>query len=472
VRDALVSRIRPEQTRYELELISKVIGDELQGFINNDPVGLHKTQLEAVRSVLTVAAAELRANLDGIQLEKLEVEEVYDLCRDYDEAIIWLHRLWKYLKEKFEQRAERADNAELANLLKSADEVVWSCYHEVLSKALGEHGAAPLTYIEPEYSPATVQTDKPLPVSLMLTAELDFLDQCLQSLPIPVLRLPPTCVSAPWWLIYIAHEVGHHIQYELDLVGYFRQGMTAAAEAKGLTKEEAATWWGNWGEEIFADIFSIMMMGEGAVRAMVEAEMSTPVKMVRRKPNYPAPVIRLALMEEVAGRLGLDVTEALLGLDLKSIAESDALSKRDYQVIAGAVEFALQPLPDKRGKLADLCLFDKKVYVDEGVVEGWGSVLSSDAELSSDEKLMRNLETARQVVCGSLRAWSNLFQVKDKGEREALRKTIKEQTIKALLKSGPRETRAGASPTEMPANEKGKELAGLLKSARKRLEKL
>lgn len=354
--------------------------------------------------------------------------------------------------------------------MKSADEVVWSCYHEVLSKALGEHGAAPLTYIEPEYSPATVQTDKPLPVNLMLTGELDFLDEFLQSLPIPVLRLPPTCVNSPWWLIYIAHEVGHHVQHELDLVGHFRKGMMAAAEAQGFQKEESATWWGNWGEEIFADIFSIMMMGEGAVRAMAEAEMGIPGSMVKRKPNYPAPVIRLALMEAVARRLGLDVSKALLGFDLKSIAESDALAKRDYQVVRGAVDFAFQPLLNGGWKMADLCLFDNQVYGDEGAVEGWSLVLSSNTELSSDENVMSRSETARQVVCGSLRAWSSLTRKANESERKALRETVREQTIKALLKSGPRETRAGGAPTEAPADGKGKKLAELLKTARKRRE--
>src|SRR5437763_2943420 len=187
MKNDFIARVRQEQSKHELELVSQAIQDRLTEFINNDVSGLHRTQLMGVQSVLTVAAKELDEHLDQMEVSTLEVEEVYDLCREYDEAIVWLQRLWEYLKEKFDQRYGSDDHAELAGLLKSADEVVWSCFHGVLSKAVGQHGPAPLAYVEPEYSPATIQTDKPLPYNLMLTADLDFLDEWLQSLPVPVL---------------------------------------------------------------------------------------------------------------------------------------------------------------------------------------------------------------------------------------------------------------------------------------------
>jgi hypothetical protein len=463
----VISKFRYEQTWHELELVSASVARELEELIADDSLGLHRTQLLTLKSVLGVAADELRANLGGIRPEKLKVGEVYDLCRDYDEAIVWLQRLWKYLMEKFEQRGGRGGGRKSARLLNAADEVVWSCYHEVLDNSRGKYGPPPLTYIEPEYSPATIQSDEPMPYSLRLTSDLEFLDKCLESLPVPVLRLPPSCVNSPWWLIYVAHEVGHHVQHELDLVPHFRLGMTASAVACGFTPDDAAACWGAWGEEIFADMFSIMLMGQWAVRAMAEAEVGTPARMIRRKTKYPAPVIRLALMERAAARLRLDVSEVLQGLDLKSLAEGDATTRADYGVVESAVEFALGPLPGDLGTLATLCLFDKRTFGEEGAVEGWSLMLAQDAPLTLDERTMRRLETARHVACASFSAWVGLSRVGDPRRRTHLRGLIKARTIDMLLQSGPREVRAGGAPAGAAPADSGRRLAGLLLKARR-----
>src|SRR5262249_48257089 len=155
----------------------------------------------------------------------------------------------------------------VSSLLRAADEVVWSCYRQVFARAehrqpelKGKRRPAPLAFIEPEYSPAALESDKQLRTQVPLEVELRSLDDFLQTLPIPLLRLPPWSVGAPWWLVYVGHEVGHHVQHDLDLIGGFRQGMEAAARALHLPKDEV-TLWGNWGEEIFADVFSLMILG-------------------------------------------------------------------------------------------------------------------------------------------------------------------------------------------------------------------
>lgn len=472
------SIIRREQTRHQLELVSKNIADELQVLITLDQLGLHKTQLESVKAILDIAARELAMHLSDIATDQLSLEEVYDACREYDQAIIWLQRLWNYLKEKFSQHHELGNTRDVSRLLKAADEVVWSCFHGVLGKALGRHGPAPLTYIEPEYSPATIQTDKPLPVHLMLEADLEFLDECLQALPIPVLRLPPACVSSPWWLIFVGHEVGHHVQYALDLLASFREGMTAAAMEQGFSEEEAAATWGNWGEEIFADVFSIMVMGQFALRAMAELEAGAPAKMVKRKSNYPSPVVRLALMKALADALGLKTDTELLGLDLEAIANSNPTSKRDYAVIPAAVTFALQPLPNQR-LLSDLCDFDKNLFADGATVSGWGVMLSAKEDLVVDKREMQKLKTARDIICGSLKAWAQHpdgtnTQDAEAGylERNAKREMIRTQTIEALLQSGPRETRAEGVAEALELEKPGKKLARLLQTASQRISRI
>jgi hypothetical protein len=329
-----------------------------------------------------------------------------------------------------------------------------------------------LTYVEPEYSPATIQTDKPLPSSLRLEADLEFLDECMETLPVPVLRLPPTCVSSPWWLVFIGHEVGHHIQYALRLIAHFRKGLSSAAEAQGFSEDEAASTWGSWSEEIFADVFSIMIMGDAALRAMVELEIGPAEKMVRRKPNYPAPVIRLALMKRLADKLELKSEPELIGLDLEAIAKTDPVSVQDYAVVLGAIDFVLQPLPD--GKLLqELCDFRNSIFDEGESVSGWKVLLTSENDLVIDKQKMREPSTARDIICGSLKAWADHAKgtkASDSNdaysERNRIRDRIKKNTIAALLLSGPRETRAG-QVVEV-STERGKTLANLLEKRSKR----
>ena len=461
--------VRREQTKQQLELVSKTIIDELDALVALDEIGLHKTQFESIRSILQIAISELESHLAEIKVAELDLEDVYDICRDFDEAIIWLQRLWGYLSEKFGQRHGMG---EVSRLLKAADEVVWSCFHSVLSRAIGQHGPAPLTYIEPEYSPATIQSDMPLPPSLRLEADLEFLDQCLEAIPIPVLRLPPSCVSSPWWLVFAGHEVGHHIQYALDLIAHFRKGLSAAAESQGFSEDEAASTWGNWGEEIFSDVFAIMIMGESALRAMVELETGVAEKMVRRKPNYPSPVIRLELMTQLAYRLGLKSEPELIGLDLNAIAKSNPVSEKDYAVVPAAIDFVLEPLPDG-SLLKELCDFRKDIFDDGDSVSGWSVMLASEGALKVDQKEMLKLNTARDIICGSLKAWAKHAKgtkANDSepaySERIKIRDRIKNNTVEALLLSGPRETRAGM--VSEPPGERGKVLADLLKNSSKR----
>jgi hypothetical protein len=179
-------------------------------------------------------------------------------------------------------------------------------------------------------------------------------------------------------------------------------------------------------------------------------------------------------MKRVAEELGLDAQEAMLGLDLEAIAATDEVASEDYKVVKGAVSFALDPLP-RFGSLEELCSFDKAIFADGGKVSGWSATLSSNAELAVERKAMARLETARQVACGSLRAWSQHSNGTESADPEAdyklrneKRETIRLNTINALLQSGPRETRAGGKDETIESEKKGKTLANLLQNSGKR----
>src|SRR2546427_3444117 len=169
-----------------------------------------------IEHVLVAAASQLADDADHLDTS-LPEGEFYETCRTLDIATVWLQRMWEFYRQKFDQR----DDDRVGAGLRAADEVVWSCYHGVMERAGRidpsiDHGAVPLPFIAPEFSPAAVESDQPLVGALQLSVDLpgwdDELKKLVGSLPLPLLSLPPWCVDSPWWLVYVAHEIGHHVQ--------------------------------------------------------------------------------------------------------------------------------------------------------------------------------------------------------------------------------------------------------------------
>jgi hypothetical protein len=460
----LMSQVRWEQTEEELHRIKQQVTAWLAHRRQRDPQGYHQTQLATIESVLLGALKRLTEKLNEVQaaLPQLEVEAVYDQCRDFDQSILWVNRLWSFFRDKFDQR----DEPQYAGpLLKAADEMIWSCFWQVFeTKQLTPQHPAPLCYIEPEYSPAAIVSDQPMPHGLRLEADIDFLDEFLATLPLPVLRLPPWCVQSPWWLVFIAHEVGHHIQHELDLVEPFQQGLQQAAQKAGATPAASKTW-GDWGEEIFADMFSLLMAGQWALWAMAEVELSAPAAMTAPKPRYPAAVVRLALMREIAMHLKLDTTAALRGLDLDAIAQGNATTAQDFALAKTLAAAAFAGLEDCCGKPSDFCGFDQATFQAGGTIENWANLLRSSPPPPGE----KNLASARNIVSGAVAAWAEVSAFSDRRVRTAEKKQLVENTLQVLQESGPEGTRADAQP-DGKRPEKGREFADLL-LARSRQQK-
>jgi hypothetical protein len=453
-----LKQARQEQSLLELDRLIAEFDSWLDQCRNLDRdaqgiyVGRHKTQLEAIESVVLGALRALRHHLHALDLVR-PAGDVYDDCRDYDMAIVWARRLWSYYRDKFDQRL---DEERMRPLLRAADEVVWSCYRQVFVRAPNSpQGAPPLPFIEPAFAPGAIVAGR-LPPALKLFVDLPFLDPFLAKLPLPLLQLPPWFVDAPWWLVYVGHEVGHFIQKDLGLEQPFREGVAAAAKAAGSAQDQA--FWEAWHREIFADIFSLTVMGPWAIYAIRDAEWASPAAMALRKDEYPAPAIRLAIMVEAAARLGLDVKMIdgmLAAVDLKTAIESTPETRRDRDVIPGLVEFALGPLPDSLGTLAVLGAFDAAAYAPNGGrVGNWAAALRG----ANEPVVGQNLRIARELACGSLSAVARLMTV-DAGtvagvdeaavaaQRRAASTALGKRTCQGLIRSAEPGTRGKLAPS-------------------------
>lgn len=215
-----------------------------------------------------------------------------------------VRRLWTYFQSKFDQRYDE----KLKGLLKAADDVVWSCYAQPFRVASGEERPPhPLPFIAPVYSPYAIPRDEP-PQDLRSDVDADFLAKMLRAMPIPVVGIPSQAIEEPWRLAFLAHEVGHHVQFD------FRKGALIDSFGKPLLDAGGQRWLG-WNKELFADVFSLMMIGQWALWALAELVWTDTTGMLDdTNPRYPCPLVRLMFMATVADKINLKGSAALRGL--------------------------------------------------------------------------------------------------------------------------------------------------------------
>lgn len=400
--------------------------------------GRYQTQVKSIETTLRGVSEEFRVRLARVSAEATS-GQLYDECRNLSQASVWLERLWEFIRLKLDQRL---GDDKVARLLQAADEVVWSCYRAVIKQLPAGHPAAgralvPLTYLEPEYSPAAAQFDRPPPTGLRFTSPDPTLGACLQNVPIPTVRLTPWCVSSPWWLVLIGHEVGHHIQHELGLVGEFARGMSAAARAAGL-EEGSARRWEAWSEEIFADACSVFTIGPVAVRAITELEWSTPDALCQRKVNYPAPAIRIALMTQLAGRVGLDTSSLLKTQEWQEIAQSSAATREDWSVVDSIVDLITRPQANGLPPLQKLCGFEPADFDPRGRIAVWAEGLRGIGSLAP----RRQTNDARHMASAAFSAWAALAGESEVARCEGLER-LREKALKAMRDCGEEGKRGG-----------------------------
>lgn len=434
--------IRKEQTTLEFDRLREEVADWHGRRAAEDKLDQYKTQLAAIKTLLDEAAKVLKDQLDLLNLN-LAAGDFYEECRLFDLRVLWLRKVWNFYREKFDQR----DDKFLRPILKAADEVVWSCFNQVFISDSRKR-PAPLPFIEASYSPASFPSEL-VPYDLK-PDENGFLKDLMSRLPVPFVSLPQSCVNAPWWLVYVGHEIGHQIQYALldqkKLVTLFQNRLKEIIK-QATGDEKYADEWSFWGQEIFADVFSVLMMGEWAIWAMVEFELQKPERMPKRRRQYPSPVVRLKLLEAIAGKLKLDGRTALRQLDLTQTGAGAADVERDLQHIPAIVEMSFETLPGLPETLATLADFRLPEFQTGGYVPNWAQVLSNENAVGAVGAINGDLRSPRLAVCAALAAWAELNDADD-ATRAERRRHLAANTIDLIVKSRDGESREAAVEKE------------------------
>lgn len=470
-----IKEARRDQSRFEIERLFNELNCWLKRRKDKDQDengkyrGQYDSQLQSVFDAVNGAARIIHDDMAGVNLSILSRGEAYAKCTQYDQLIVWLWRVFDYFREKFDQR----DDPVFQQALCAADEVLWSCYKPFFQKPsmAKRQEPAPLPYIETEFSPLAIRKDQG-PGYLDKKIKFGPLENYLKQMPLAVMRLPTIIVTSPWSLVLIGHEAGHFIQPLVEPgFGYatlFAEALEKAiGEAEG-SEDDQSNWFA-WAPEIFADWYSVLMMGPWAVWVMAQFEMKDRAAMWEARTNYPPPIVRLELMAKLADSYvpgeGAKVLKQL-GLD-EEIADARA-AVRDMKFTDKVCAAIKEPLPYKLGLFDDLLNFRAQEFqvtdnnpLKDGEVAQWSRALQGKAAKKDD----RDLRTARLIVAGAAKAWSEIMQSNDTKLREDSAKKVNQETVVRVLKNGEKGKRAVTLKDRARKQDYGAELAKILLAA-------
>ena len=185
----------------------------------------------------------------------------------------------------------------------------------------------------------------------------------------------------------VAHEVGHHVQFDLDPK---LEAATADAVANAVANAATiASAWRKWSEEAFADTWSVLMVGGAAVWTVAQllaADPATLVAPIDPKSDYPPPLVRLALLGEIGRELDLDWESpaasdvlALLGTEAYAGLDPEALDEhRAHLEHVPSIASALLDVPTGKTTVRLRSGFSDRLLGADGTATRWTNALFDD----------------------------------------------------------------------------------------------
>lgn len=437
-------RSRIEESVVEAERLAGEITAWIAHRHQRDPYQQYQTQLRVLESELLGALSLVESKLTAID-PQASPGTVYATCRDNDYRRSFVHRMYEYYRTKFDQR----DGPD-GDVLRAADEVVWSCYSEAFSNAGLAVGPTPLPYLEARFSPvATPRVDPP--PDLDNTAD-QYLIGALRALPVPLISLPPTCAHHPWWMIHLAHETGHHVQYDLGegspLISGFRSVIQETVTSVPGAAVEAPQQWAEWSMELFADLFAVLAIGPWAAWSIAELESTVEQDLIVDRPLYPPPVVRMGFLR-AATPAGCDLpaSESLsVAAGLDDFEVPDNVLGRHFSAtfglaapVAGAAADA--PLGD-HGSVCDLTGWDLDYFRPGGEVATWRDRFTAGNEPLPEE----DRRSARLALAGAVAAWAGIAAVANDEQRKEQREELAVRVKTLIPKCHHAGVRSAATP--------------------------
>lgn len=239
------------------------------------------------------------------------------------DAIVLIESCWMLIKRIFDQHADENLYGRWLTLAEASLADAYQAAQAALGSPHAFSPAHPVILLESMHSPIIYVRD-----STLTTAGFSRDGTVpIERLPIPIVMSPPGEIDAPFGLMWLYHELGHHIIKETAL----RKRGEAALAAASLQQRD----WIGWCEEILADMIGFTLGGPGLV-GQIEHMLRTTAgsRFLRADAYHPAMKLRLLLLRAFAERCGA-------GLDGEPFAGAD---EAEYIGEIGRVVEALAPL--------------------------------------------------------------------------------------------------------------------------------
>jgi hypothetical protein len=329
--------------------------------------------------------------------------------------------VWEPYRDAFGLRSTKP----YAGTIRAADEVVWACFEPFAQSQAGVRRSMPLPTFANVGPRVYTRQDTILVAPRSLPPELFAkARETIEELPIPLMELPPISLYSPWKLAVIAHEVGHVVQRDWEpaqkYVSVFSQFLLENAET---ARPGTGAKWANWCEEVFADTFSVFLLGPAAVMTLFGVLYDDPEQMDKElNSQYPPASVRLRLAQGVASALGIGASSAgLLGAATSVGLHLDVADRQAAEI----AKLTSGPLAKVRYPAADfLPAEDARAAM---------NALSKPPPTG----LSPGTRSVRMVLAGACEASDGMSE--EKLEAFAAR------TVESLLDCAPPGTRAGAA---------------------------
>ena len=309
----------------------------------------------------------------------------YERSRTAERRVGKVRATFHWYAEKYEQR-ETAGADGYGRVLLAADEMVRSCFDTAFARAGRPRPPDPLCYLDESFDATAtprVQPPRGIPAGDEVVGEF------VRKLPIPVIALPVTCLQKPWWLAVAAHEIGHHVFFDLD-PGLEQATKVRVGEAAGPSRDDdVVEAWRRWSIEAFADLWSVLMVGGSAGWMVAQLSAAEPGRLVTLAGStslYPPVLVRLALFGELASRLGVEppgpsAAEIISLLGSPAYGPVDRLSRDEHLLhlaVVPGIAGALLDVVSGGRTMPDISGFDRGLLRRGGRADSWSQQLFND----------------------------------------------------------------------------------------------
>lgn len=232
---------------------------------NVNGFGIHKSQFEALKIMMSELFKKTENSLTDLAAQTSN-EQFADKYLSLSEELIAVHDLWRIFRYIFTQRE---DDSNFKSNADAADLIAADCYLTCMRKARdwglvqeAQFREPPLTYLEANISPSTAGRGKAVEALGIPIRQYRNL-----RLPIPIVILPFDQANSIWMFCNLHHEVGHNLEQDLNLMNSITGPLLTRMTGAGIPMDRQKMW-RQWGREILADVFGILLGERGFAFAL------------------------------------------------------------------------------------------------------------------------------------------------------------------------------------------------------------